>query len=440
MLPRDGTLEPQRVPFTVIDQAVHLLDTPSEPWGIQLELTLSGSLDEAKLRSAVRTAMARHPMTRARRLPARRTDTTWSWEIVPDADLDPVRVVDCPDDDALARAREDLFGRQIPLAEAPPLRLWLARRPTSDVLVLSANHAAFDGYGCVRFLRSVAAAYTGSPDPDPAVSLDEARDVERLLAAPDRETRGRRLRILAGKVADLAVRPTRLAADGGSDRPGYGFQHLALSEDESKAVAGASATVNDVLLATPVLNIAGWNAEHGARAGRIGILVPVNLRPKEWGQDVVSNLVLDSRVLATAAQRRDVATLLAAVSEQSERIKKGGGAALIEAIGAWRNLPLWTKQPLSPLVWLTGNRLVCTALVSNLGPLEHPPHFGDGGWTTEAWFSAPGRLPCGLTVGAATVADRLQLTFRYRHPLFSPEAAARFARRFRAELERVVAA
>jgi len=31
-----ATAAPERVPFTVIDQAVHLLDTPADPWRVQL--------------------------------------------------------------------------------------------------------------------------------------------------------------------------------------------------------------------------------------------------------------------------------------------------------------------------------------------------------------------------------------------------------------------
>src|SRR5919202_6698090 len=98
----------KRIPFTVIDQAVHVLDTPSEPWSIQLELGLRGHLDEERLAAGVRAGMQRHPMTRARQLPARSGDRNWWWEIVPEADLDPLRVLECPDDQALAFARAEL--------------------------------------------------------------------------------------------------------------------------------------------------------------------------------------------------------------------------------------------------------------------------------------------------------------------------------------------
>lgn len=76
------TSAPSEVPFTVIDQAVHVLDTAAEPWGIELELTVA-RLDDDRLREAVWSALARHPLTMARQLPARRTDRTWTWQIRP---------------------------------------------------------------------------------------------------------------------------------------------------------------------------------------------------------------------------------------------------------------------------------------------------------------------------------------------------------------------
>ena len=68
-----------RVPFNEVDEAVHLLDTEVEPWSIQLEARLPGELDEARLRSSVGEALARHPMARARKVPAESDQHNLNW-------------------------------------------------------------------------------------------------------------------------------------------------------------------------------------------------------------------------------------------------------------------------------------------------------------------------------------------------------------------------
>lgn len=424
-----------RLPFTVIDQAVHVLDTPAEPWTIQMELELGGHLDEDRLRQAVRLAVTAHPMARARQRPAKRSERTWWWEIGPDFDIDPVRVVTCLDDAALAQVRNEVYSRQVPLVEAPPFRLVLARRQGGDALLLSANHAAFDGFGCLRLLQSVARHYDGRPDCEAAVGLEEARDVHRHLAAPDGVARANRLRMLGSKVGDLVRRPARIACEGASDEPGYGLHVVALDEDATRRLSDTETTINDLLVAALTSAIAGWNHGHGQPADRISLLVPVNLRPKGWREDVVTNMVLETRILTTADQRHDRRQLLAAVAAQSGRIKRGAGAALVEVLGGWRSLPLWSKEPLTAVLQLTGNRLVDTALVTNLGDMADVPDFGpDTGGVTGAWFSAPARMPCGLSVGAVTLGGRLHLSFRYRWPLLGDGAARTLAERFVAEL------
>ncbi len=233
IVPSEAAAAEQCLPFTVIDQAVHLLDTRAEPWGIQMELWLPGHLDDEQLRTAVHQAVDAHPMARARQMPARRSDRTWTWEIGSALDLDPLRVVTALDDAALARIRDDLYSRQVSLAESPPFRLVLAHTPMGDGLLLNASHAAFDGFGCLRLLHSLAARYAARSDPAPAVDLEEARDVERHLAAPDRTARIRRLRMLASKASDLGRRPARLAPDGGQEGPGYRLHVCALSEEQT---------------------------------------------------------------------------------------------------------------------------------------------------------------------------------------------------------------
>jgi len=52
----------------------------------------------------------------------------------------------------------------------------------------------------------------------------------------------------------------------------------------------------------------------------------------------------------------------------------------------------------------------------------------------EVWFSPPAPMPLGVSVGVATLGDRMYLTIRYRRALFDAAAAAEFAALFRKEL------
>ena len=443
MVPRQsGVAAGMRVPFTVIDEAILGLDTPAEPWSIQLELGVVGRFDLERLRHAVGQALDHHPMARARLLPPRRHDRYHTWEIAPRPDLDPLGVRECPGDDALAAARAELYSLRVPLTESPPLRMRLTRGPVSDVLMLNASHVAFDGFGALRLLHSVARAYGGRPEPPPPVDLATARDLGTHLRAQDRSTRRRRAGRLAEKLRDLARPPARLAPDRSSDRPGYGFHHVALSPERTRTLVGlhVPGTLNDVLVAALNLSIAGWNEAHGARCGRIGVLVPVNLRPREWQYEVATNFVLESRVSVPAHRRVTPESTLEAVVEETREIKEGGGVALMDVLDASAPLPIWAKEQLSALLSLAGNRLVDTAVLSNLGKLDDPPSFGgEAGGTSEVWFSAPARMPCGLSVGVATAGERLHLVFRYRYPMWDADAAAAFARRYVTDLGRFAA-
>jgi NRPS condensation-like uncharacterized protein len=97
---------------------------------------------------------------------------------------------------------------------------------------------------------------------------------------------------------------------------------------------------------------------------------------------------------------------------------------------------VWAKQSVSPLLAFSGDRLVDTALLSNLGVIDEPPEFGpDAGATTEMWFSAPCRMPLGLSIGTVTIGGRLHVAYRYRHPQFDGEAVARFSARYLKAIE-----
>jgi len=423
----------ERVPFSSLDEAIHLLDTPAEPWSVQVEIRVAGVLDESRLRAAIPAALARHPMARASLVPARRTDKRWTWSITGAPDLDPLKVVDCADDIELAALRSELHSLSVPLAESPPVRLRLARHPLGDVLMINANHAAFDGFGTLQVLRSIAKTYRDEPEPDPAVDLLQARDIDGMTKPDGLVDRARRLRVLADKALDLAAPPSRLAPQRASDRPGYGIHQISVPVPRKPG----NATVNDLLLAALNWAIAGWNVEQGTACRRISVLMPVNLRPPQWKTEVVTNFVSESRVSTSPADRKTSQRLLDAIAARTRRVKEGEGAALMELLRQTARLPLWVKQQLSPFLWMTGNRLVDTAVLSNLGSVgddDLPDFDREAGGVVGLWFSGPARMPCGLSLGAVTAAGALHLAFRYRHPLWGPGAAAAFAERFVIEL------
>jgi NRPS condensation-like uncharacterized protein len=318
-----------RVPFTVLDEAIHLLDTPAEPWSIEIEVQVPGRLDDDRLGRAVRDAISRHPMTRVRLLPARHTDRRWQWEITAEPQLEPVMVMEAQTDAELNRIRGELQSISVPLVESPPLRFRLVHGPDGDSLMLNVNHAAFDGFGCLRFLQSVARAYTGATDPPSPVSLTEARNVVARLSAEEASEKRRRLQALAEQAHKAVQPPTRISPESGSDEPGYGILHRALSVEDTAALDSHElpGTVNDLLLAALHVAIERWNSDHRSRAGRITSFMPVNLRPPDWKEDAVTNFVLLSSVSTAADDRGDGQTAVAAIADQTQRVKEWGTGA-----------------------------------------------------------------------------------------------------------------
>lgn len=425
--------EPRRVPFNLLDEAVHLLDTRSTPWTVQLEARVAGRLDEDRLRAALTAAARRHPRARARKSAVPNALGYDEWEVAPAPDVDALDVVDCPDDAALNAAREQLQSTPIPLETSPPLRARLARNPDGDVLMLALNHAATDGFGGLRLLRSIARAYCDAPDPVPENGSAEERTLPVRLGEADTSTRLRRYLALAERLRDVAAPPARLAPAVETDPPadhGYGLHHVVLDQDRTRGLTDRDrpGSVNDVLLAALHLAVNDWNAQHQAPCRRITVMTPSNLRPPRWRDEVVGNFSLPARITTTPRQRSSPAAALSAVIAQTSRKKRTGmGTALLELLAQSQRVPLTAKRTLMTSFDRAGDRLVDTVILSNLGRLEEPPSFGDAGEPSELWFSAPSRWPLGLSVGALTVSDRLHLVFRYDRQLFDDAAVRQFA-------------
>jgi NRPS condensation-like uncharacterized protein len=414
--------------LNVLDQLYLHLDRDDEPWSVHFEVCMDGSVDADRLSEAIRQAAERHPIARARLADWRGTDVRYRWEIPNELDRVPLEVVDCADDAALGVARESLLSAHPGLEAPPPFALALARHSAGDILVLNLRHAAGDGLSAARLMASILRAYAGEEDPLPDVDPLEVRDIGPLAgagSARDRIVRGRKL---LDQLARAALPPARVAPDGGvKDRPGYGFELLEFDAAELETLRGDGATVNDVLLAALALTIRRWNERHGADAERVALMMPVNLRPAAWRYDVVGNFASYVSLSFAQGDLRDMPAAVAAAQQVTRVVKDEGIAGLIvDLLAAPTLLPAAVKQRLQHLIPLIGNVVVDTAVLSNLGRLDAVPS-----GVKAVWFSPPGRMPLGASVGAATLAGRLFVTLRYRHALFDADAAAAFAGLYR---------
>jgi NRPS condensation-like uncharacterized protein len=429
---------PTTTPLNVLDELYLHLDRDDEPWTVHVEIRVDGPIERVALEAAVRQAAARHPLARAQLAPSRGTDLHYEWLIADQlGDID-LREVSCPDPDELDRAREALLDRVPSLERVGPFSLLLAHTADGDVIVLNLHHAAGDGLSALRLLGSIAPAYAREDDPLPPVDPLEVRDVAALAAPGSVKERLERGRAGLDYLARGIATPTRIAAVGARDRPGYGYAFVAFEPTEVEqlvALRHDGATINDVLLGGLATTVNLWNDHHGASSGAIYLMMPINLRPAAWRHEIVGNFASYVSVRVDSGHETTLDAAIQAAAASTRRIKEGGLAGLIiDLFGAPTLLPTAIKRRLQDLLPLTGNVLVDTAVLSNLGRIDSVPHLGDAGSVRELWFSPPGRMPLGASFGAATLDQRLLVTLRYRHTLLDATAADQFLAAFKQTL------
>lgn len=420
----------QTLRFAEFEEAIFHLERGTGPWNIQVEIGARGQLDEERMRAAVATACARHPIARARLRHWEGADRAYQWFIPDHLDVDPVSVADCPDAAALAAARTAFYSPPIELDIAPPLRVMLARRPAGDLVCFTLSHIPFDGVGSVPFIQSVAYAYRGEEEPADAVPFGQARVLDLHLAPTGlKEVTGRAIEGLR-RVREALDAPSRVAAVGGSDAVGFGFLTRRLDADATGALLASrpkGSTLNDLLVAALHLTIDRWNAEHGQRSGRIGLMMPVNTRPKDWFWDTVANYASFFTVSTDARDRTDLPTATRAVTAQTDAVIRAQRASgLFDLIKLGRNVPVGVKRMLPSLLPLTGNRFVDTSVLSNLGRIPDPPRFEDEP-APEVWFTPPCPMPVGSSIGVATAGGALHLGFRHELSQFGKAEAEQHA-------------
>jgi NRPS condensation-like uncharacterized protein len=417
--------------FDVADELTCYYDRRAEPANVHLEVRVPGKLDPSELRAAVRAVLQAEPGVMVRQSAGGPWRSGFYWEFAADPDVDPVITASYAGDAELAGLRSALLSRPIPLRTSPPLRFLLASGPGGDALILTAHHARFDGLSCLRLVRSVAQQYSVQiGGRRAAAEADHRRLATALTPAVGAQAAVAPTRTRPGRIAKIAREPQPGPA---AARLGYGAHHVAwdgLAAANRLRPAGVS--VNDVLIAAMMVTIAGWNHAHGTKAGLIAITMPVGDRAQAGADGRWANTSRLTTVTARLASGEiEPAGLLGDVAGQTRYAKDHPGAqvGLVSRAITAAPVPVAVKLlGLRTALALAGPFFCDSSLVSNLGVTE-PLAFGSE-VADQLMFSTFAHMPRGLSLGTATLAGRLHLTFRYRRALLTDAAAAAFADRY----------
>jgi NRPS condensation-like uncharacterized protein len=415
-LASDGSAVPEICRFSGVEEVLAHLDPPEAPQTVHLEIETSGEVDIDRLRAATLATLEAIPKASARRRPWRWSDRSYVWEADGELALDPVSAHSFETAAELREAREQAISTAIDLDRSPPLRILSLTSSSESSVLLVAHHAVTDAIGALWLFRTIASAYNGGlPAPEPLVPA--GRD--------DDGRRGDWIGSVTRVLRQATRAPARIAPDNPTSEAGVRI-HTSSMPVAPLTLRPGDATVNDVLIAAMHRAIAEWNTEHSARAGRIRLMLPVNLRPVGARDRGVGNLWLAVVISTDPKDRVSPRQTLASVVGQTRAAKQRADAAsLYRALGRSTAVPLWAQRAIPAVHPLTRHRLEDTAVLSNLGAV---PDFGFGDAGSGAVsFSPPARMPKGLSVGCATHAGTLWLTYRYCPPLFDAGAAERFA-------------
>jgi NRPS condensation-like uncharacterized protein len=289
------------------------------------------------------------------------------------------------------------------------------------VLLFTVHHTALDGPSCLRIAATAAEILSGRPAPAVASPV-------RPMAAPERG---------AARTPVLA-RPARVAA--GRPGPVPGNAMLVAELPVPRREPGAAYTVNDQLMAATALTVADWNREHGAPERPLRITMPVDDRSRgpEMPIGNGTRLVEVGFTAAEVAAGADMAVLLRLTAERTRALKArprpplGRGASLLTA----PVLPVGARAATTRGLLRLASPWTSTTLLSNIGRIPYPLDFGEAGRASAVWFSAPARMPRGLTVTTASTGGRLHLVLRWSRALLGDDDGLRlrdvFARRLAA--------
>ncbi|MGW0609959.1 condensation protein [Streptomyces sp. NPDC002788] len=396
---------PVRIPFPVVDEVSRHCLRAEEPETVHIEVHLPGPLDRSRLREAFLEALRRHPRILMREARGPWYRRRYQWELTGEPDVEVVTFVPSGPR-ALQDARTRALSEAPPLSLSPPIRLEVV----DSVLFLTINHTALDGPACLRVLATAAELYGGR---DNAPAAPPIRPTEPRREPPDTPTNW--------------SPPARVAPGTPDPSPGNGM--LVTELPLPRRPQGSPYTVNDQLMVTTALTITHWNREHGSRPRPLRITMPVDDRPRDTTMPIGNGTrLVEVPFVPQELHVGDMAVLLRRTAERTRALKSlprpqlGHGATLLTAPWA----PVAARAALTRTLRRAAAPWTSTTLLSNIGRIPYPLDFGEeAGRAHAVWFSAPARMPRGLTVTTASTAGRLHLALRWSKALLSDDDGAR---------------
>ncbi|WP_367041601.1 condensation protein [Streptomyces sp. Je 1-332] len=447
---------PERVPFPVVDEVARHCLQEEEPETVHIEVHLPGTPDPARLKAAFTEALRRHPRILMREARGPWYRRRYEWELTAEPDVEVVTFPP-PERDALKKARTRSLSEAPPLSASPPIRLEVIAAESSStavsdaapeepeaatatgpepgapetdatpsgngggngspqsgsVLFLTINHTALDGPACLRVLATAAELY-GEQDNSPAAPPLRPPS----SAVPEKADD-------AGGGPSGWAPPARVSRGKPEPSPGNGM--LVAELPVPRRPKGAPFTVNDQLMVATALMIAHWNREHGARPKPFRITMPVDDRTRDMDMPIGNGTRLVEVPFSAAELTSDewgpadIGALLRRTADRTRALKAlsrpqlGRGAALLTS----PVLPVTLRAAVTRGLRRAAAPWTSTTLLSNIGRVPYSLDFGDAGRAHAVWFSAPARLPRGLTVTTASTAGRLHVALRWSKSLLS---------------------
>ncbi|MEV0688610.1 condensation protein [Streptomyces sp. NPDC050388] len=414
---------PLRIPFPVVDEVSRHCVQDEEPETVLIEVRLPGELDPGRLRKAFLEAMRRHPRVLMREVSGPWYRRRYEWELTEQPDVEVVSFPP-PGPGSLQDARSRAMAVAPLLTASPPIRLEVVSAPgdtepgaggragvaTGTVLLLTLHHTALDGPACLRVLATAAEIYGGrdnSPAAPPVrpsgTPRADAPDTPSPWAPPARVSRG---------TPDPHPGPRR----------GNGLLHTELPLPHRPK--GSPYTVNDQLMVATALTLAHWNRERGARPRPLRITMPVDDRPRDATMPIGNGTrLVEVPFSPEELNTSDLPALLHRTALRTRALKAlprpqlGYVAALLTTPWA----PVAVRAALTRAVRRAAAPWTSTTLLSNIGRIPYPLDFGEeAGCAHAVWFSAPARMPRGLTFTTASTAGRLHLSVRWSRALLGP--------------------